>query len=409
VLAALGVERAMAGRLTRRFLIGWIVGGVVVALIAMAGGFTALARSLAAGFPFDRDAAIEQNRTAVALGGLRSLVFLAAAAGVLLLAALGRIPARVTGWALAAIVAIDLWSVERHYWIFSPPASVIYASDPAIDYVRKAEPGRVVAAQLAEEGAAFRDPYLGGDALMAHRIRLVTGYHGNEIGRYQMLGNGPEGGGRYPNQLNPYFWRLTNARYLYTNAVIPDSAVKKLLGPVRNAAGSTIYLYRLPGDNPPAWVTTTFVKAGDEATAGTILDPRFDPLRVAVFDSSSSVVAPALTALPEPLAITTRITRYDPGHIALELSAPAPAGSALVVSENYFPGWTVSVDGRAPVPAIRTDFTFLGIPLPAGATKVSLDFHDPAYATGKMVTMVAVLLALLALGAGLLLDRRRVV
>jgi len=46
------------------------------------------------------------------------------------------------------------------------------------------------------------------------------------------------------------------------------------------------------------------------------------------------------------------------------------------------------------------------VPLPAGATRVSLDFHDPAYATGKIVTFVAVLLALLGIAAGVVLDRR---
>jgi uncharacterized membrane protein YfhO len=69
----------------------------------------------------------------------------------------------------------------------------------------------------------------------------------------------------------------------------------------------------------------------------------------------------------------------------------------------------VSIDGRAGIPAIRTDYTFLGVPLPAGARKVSLDFHDPAYGKGKTVTFVAILIALAALGAGIFLDRRRVV
>ena len=407
VLAALGTERIFAREVSRRFLIGWIVGAGVVALLAVSGAFTALASSIAAAFPFDTADRIDANRVPVAMGGLRSLLFLGAAAGVVLLAAMGRIAPRIMGWALAAIVALDLWSVERHYWIFSPPASVLYASDPAVEYLRTAETGRVVVAPTTSQGLAPRDPSYGGDALMVHRVRLVEGYHGNEIGRYQRLAS-RERIGDYGNSLNPAFWRLVNARYLYTNGEIADSALKKLVGPVKNASGSTVYLYRLPGDNPPAWVTTTFVKAGDEATAGTILDPRFDPLRVAVFDTSASISAPAVTTLPEPLAITTRVTRYDPGHIALELSEPAPAGSALVVSENYFPGWTFSVDGGPPTPAIRADFTFLGIPLPTGARKVSLDFHDPAYATGKIVTMVAVVLALIALGAGLLLDRRRV-
>src|SRR5829696_1178777 len=411
VLAALGTERALAGALTRRFLIGWLVAAGVMTLLAVSGGFTAMARVIAAGFAGGSldprsEALIDANRGDLAVGGLRSLLFLGVTVGLLFAAALGRIQPRVLGWALAAVVAIDLWSVERRYWLFSPPADVIYGSDPAIAYVQKAEPGRVVAVQLSEDDAAFRDPFLGGDALMAHRIRLVAGYHGNEIGRYQRLLSGEQLGDRR-NLLNPSLWRLTNARYLYTNVLIPDSTARKLVGPVKNASGSTVYLYRLPGDNPPAWVTPAFVKAGDEATAGTILDPRFDPLRVAVFDSASTVSAHTLTAPPEPPVISTRITRYDPGHISLELSAPAPAGSALVVSENYFPGWSVRVDGRPPVPAIRTDYTFLGAPLPAGATRISLDFSDPAYDRGKTVTIVAVLVALLALGAGFLLDHRR--
>jgi hypothetical protein len=407
VLAALGTERALERGLSRRYLIGWLIAGLVIALLAVSGGLTSLSHSLAAAFPFDTSDRIDANRGDVALGGLRSLLFVGLTAGLLLLAARGRIERRMLGWGLVAVVALDLWSVERLYWLFSPRATTLYATDPAIEYLKKAAPGRVVVRPTSYEGLAPRDPFFAGDALMVHRIRLVEGYHGNELGRYRKLASDAQDGD-YRNSLNPAFMRLANARYLYTNGALGDSALKKLVGPIRNAAGSTVYLYQLPGDNPPAWVTTAYVKAEDEATAGTILDPRFDPLRVAVFDSLAPISAPKLTALPARLAITARVTRYDPGHIALELSAPAPAGSALVVSENYFPGWTVTVDGRAPVPAIRTDYTFLGVPLPVGATKVSLDFQDAAYGKGKIVTLVATLLALAALGAGLILDRRRV-
>jgi hypothetical protein len=408
MLVALGTERALAGAISRRLLIGWLIAGGVVALLALSGGLTSLSKAIAAGYAGDQlDDRIDANRMAVALGSLRSLVFVAAAAALVVLAAANRLRAPVLGWGLAAILALDLWSVERHYWQFSPRASVIYASDPAIEYVKRAEPGRVLALQLGEEGAAFRDPFFGGDALMAHRIRLVRGYHGNEIGRYQRLAS-REQVGDYGNLVNPAFWRLTNARFLYTNAALSDSSVgvTKILGPVRNAAGSTVYLYRLPGDNPPAWVTTAMAKAGDEATAATVLDPRFDPLRVAVIDSAASVSVAPLSALPQPLGITTKVTRYDPGHISLDLSAPAPAGAALVVSENYYPGWTARVNDRDAAPVVRADYTFIGVPLPAGATRVSLDFHDPAYGTGKAVTFVAVLLALLGIAAGVVVDRR---
>ena len=406
VLVGLGTERVMHGAVSRRYLLGWLVAGAVVALLATAGAFTSLAQSIAAGFPFDESAVIEANRASVILGAWRSLLFLGLSVALVWFATQRRIDGRMLGWGLAAVVALDLWSVERLYWKFSPPASTIYASDPAIEYVRKSEVGRVLALQLSKEGVAYRDPNFSGDGLMVHRIRQVRGYHGNELGNYQRLASRQESGD-YQNVANPAFWRLANARYLYTNALLQDSSLKFLLGPVKNAAGSTVYLYRLPGDNPPAWLVPALVKAGDEATLGTILDPRFDPTRVAVIDSSSSVPSRTLTALPEPVAVTPKVTRYDPGHIALELNAPAPQGSALVVSENYFPGWTATIDGHVGT-TVRTDYTFIGVPLPAGASKIELDFHDPAYPRGKTITLAAVILALLMTVGGAFAERRRV-
>jgi hypothetical protein len=406
VLVGLGTERVVAGAVTRRYLVGWLVAGAAIALLATVGAFTSLAQVIAASFPFDRAAVIDANRGAVALGGWRSLLAVGLVAALIWLAALGRIDRRTLGWGLVAVVALDLWSIERLYWNFSPPASVIYASDPAIEFVKKAEPGRVLALQLSADGVSPSDPNFSADGLMVHRIRQVRGYHGNEIGNYQRLAS-KEQSGDYQNIANPAFWRLANARYLYTNALLQDSALKFLLGPVKNAAGSTVYLYRLPGDNPPAWLVPALVKAGDQATLGTILDPRFDPTRVAVIDSLSSVPSQTLTALPAPIAVTPRVTRFDAGHIALELSAPAPAGSALIVSENYFPGWTATVDGRS-APTVRADYSFIGVPLPAGASKILLDFHDAAYARGKTITLVAVLLALLLTGGGAFAERRRV-
>ena len=407
VLAALGTERILEGARTKKFFLGWIIAAVVVALLASAGFFTMLGRSIAAGFAGDQyDERIGVNQADVIIGAFRSLLFVAVAAGLAIAALQRRITWTVFGWGLAVVVAVDLWSVERMYWLFSPRASVIYGSDPAIDYLKTAEPGRVLAAPLTAEGLTFRDPFYEGDALMAHRVRLLRGYHGNELGRYQRLAS-REAVGDYGNLVNPAFWRLANARYLYTNAALGDTSMRKLVGPVKNAVGSNVYLYRLPGNNPPAWVVPAMAKAGDEATLGTVLDPRFDPMRVAVIDSAAPITVAPITGLPEPLPITARVTRYDPGHIAVELSAPAPAGSALVVPENYYPGWTASIPGQPPIAAIRTNYTFLGVPLPTGATKAALDFQDPAYAKGKVVTWLAVVIAVLATLAGAFSERRR--
>jgi hypothetical protein len=406
VLAALGTERLLAGAVSRRFVVGWVVGAGAIALMATAGVFTALGQSVASGFAGGQlDELIASNQSSVMAGAWRSFLFIAMAAILHYVADRRRAHSRVLAWGLVAIVAIDLWSIDRHYWLFSPRASVIYAGDPAVAFLRKAPVGRVLATPLSREGLAFHDPNFGYDGLMVHRIRLATGYHGNELGRYRRLGS-PDGTEQYENSSNPAFWRLANVRYLYTNAVVDRPGMTKLVGPVKSAAGSTVYLYRLPGDNPPAWIAPAMVKAGDDATLGTVLDPRFDPLRVAIVDSAAVVPSQALTKLPEPLPMTPTITRYDPGHIAAQLSGPAPAGSALVVSENYYPGWTATVDGKT-IPVVRTDFTLIGVPLPPGAVRVSLDFADAAYRTGRLVTTLAVLLALALVAAGAFVEHRR--
>ena len=406
VLAALGTERVLERGVSRRFAYGWLIGAAAVALLATTGVLTSVAQSIAAGFAGGQlNDAIAANQGDLALGAWRSFLFVALAAGLLLAADRRRVPMHLLAWGLVAVVAVDLWSVDRHYWLFSAPASVIYAGDPATEYLKTAPLGRVVASPLARDGLAYHDPNFGYDGLMVHRIRLATGYHGNEIGRYRKLAS-QDGSEEYKDALNPAFWRLANVRYLYTNAAIDQPGVTRLVGPVKSAAGSTVYLYRLPGDNPPAWVAPVIVKAGEEATFGTVVDPRFDPLRAALVDTTAAVGVSTVTALPPLTGITPTVTRYDPGHISLQLSAPAPAGSALVVSENWFPGWSATVDGQ-PAATLRADYAFIGVPLPTGATRIQLDFADPRYPLGRLLTLLATAAAVAWALVGLFLERRR--
>ena len=240
---------------------------------------------------------------------------------------------------------------------------------------------------------------------MVHGIRSLTGYHGNQLGRYQTLEEARLQSGA-PAMGTPMFWRHENARYLYTNQAVGDTAVKLLIGPVKNSAGSTVYLYRLPGDNPYAWVAPAITKAPDQDAQVAVLDPRFDPLRIAVLDPSAAIQTAPVTALPDRLPITTTTSGYAPGHASITLSGPAPAGSALVVSENYYPGWQASIDGRN-APIYRGDYNLIAVPLPAGARTVELRFRDAAIGAGKAVSIFALLLAVLAVGAGVVADRRR--
>ena len=410
VFVALGTERVLAREMGKRYAIGWLIAAGVVAILGTSGALTNVARVVASSFDQTgrRDTMVSSNGPDLVFGALRSALFIALGAGLLWAWTRERVSARVVAWSVAALMALDLWTIERHYWMFSPRAAQLYATDPAIEAMKAApQPGRVVALDFLEV-VPSSDPFFYGDGLMVHGIRNATGYHGNEIGRYQSLVT--------QFLLAPPFWRHENVQYLYTT--IPDSligqlqaqlkidgAFTKLVGPVRNAAGSMVYLYRLPGDNPAAWVANGIVLGTDAQAQATILEPGFSPTRAAIVDSSAHVqtVDPAKLVAAPPTPVT--VSRYDAGAISVKLASPASAGSALIVSENYFPGWTASVGGK-PAQVVRADFNLIGVILPAGANAVDLTFADPAYRSGRLVTFIALAIALLLLIGGAVTQRR---
>ena len=112
-----------------------------------------------------------------------------------------------------------------------------------------------------------------------------------------------------------------------------------------------------------------------------------------------------LQALPAPVSVTTTVSHYEPGRVRIDLSAPAPDGASLVVSENYYPGWKATVDGK-PAQIGRADFTLIGVDLPAGARSIQLDFVSPTYERGKVITWIAIVFGFLILGTGVWTDRR---
>jgi uncharacterized membrane protein YfhO len=78
-----------------------------------------------------------------------------------------------------------------------------------------------------------------------------------------------------------------------------------------------------------------------------------------------------------------------------------------MVSENYYPGWKAIADGKPAVLA-RADFSLIGVQLPEGARSVELSFSSPAYARGKVITLIALTVALLLIGMGVFAERRKV-
>jgi hypothetical protein len=425
VLASIGVERVLSRRATPKYALFWAIGAGAFAILMSVGGYSALSsavlNSLGGGVPEQFFQAAQANAGAAIVGVWRSFIFAAVAAGIIWAFLNDRLSVKPAVFGLIALVVVDLWSIEHKYWIFWDKPAKIFASDPAIDAIKadmaKSGPARVlniafgngVATELGRRDRAFT-----GDKLWVNDLRIDTGYHGNELFNYQKMVQMGEGQMR----LQPTFWRHENVQYIYTDAdealmarlaeqAKVTGAFTKLAGPVRNSAGSMVYAYRIPAENGAAWVATSIVKAPPEQALGTVLDPRFDPKTVAIADTSfRDAQAVQLQALPPAATVRASVTSYSAGAIDIALDAPAAAGQALIMSENYYPGWSATVDGKPAVVGMM-NYNLIGVVLPAGARAVQLRFADAAYAKGKTVTLIALVITIVVLGAGLVVDRRR--
>ena len=443
VLSALGVERILAGAVGKRYTITWAAASFVFTLLISAGAATPIMQAVTdfratQQYPPEQHAAAASalmqyamaDSSPMILGAWRSLAVVLLACGMIWALGQGKISSRAAGWGFVVLVAVDLWSIERLYWNFSAPAAQLYASDPAIDYMsRVTDPGRLVVLTIGQLGGTEPgDPALtgcsggaGGPSLMVHRVRNVTGCHGNEIGRFQHFGDYVEG---VTNAYNPVRFLSSagahheNVHFLLTNAADTVMAIIRpqlqagpfthILGPVRTAAGSTVHLYRVAGENPLAWVAGSIVAADSEQTLATVISPSFDPGRAAIVDPGSGVPTVSIQAVPAASHTKATTIRYEPGAIDIALDQPATAGQALVVSENYFPAWHATADSK-PAAVARMNYNLTGVVLPAGARSIQLRFDDAAYGRGKFVTLVALVIALGVWGFGWVADGRRLV
>jgi hypothetical protein len=436
VLVAIGTERLLARRVSPKYAVGWGIAAAAFAVLMSVGGYTALANPVVSSIARVQYAPevhgqavdlimsqrVEPNKASAVLGVWRSFFFVLLAAALIWLYANAKLAGRQLAIGLTILVAVDLWTIERMYWIFGPPASQLFATDPAAaaikaDMAQTGQPGRVLNIPIGNgivNELGRTDRTFSGDKLMAAGLRIPGGYHGNELGAYQRMMSLQIDSTAI--SLYPPFWRHENVRYWYTGAdeqqmgqiaaQLQLPPFTKIAGPVRNASGSMVYAYRIPMDNPTAWVASSIVKAPRETALSTVLDRRFDPRTVAIADTSfTEAPAAELQTLPAPAATHVATTSYAPGAISLELDKPATQGQALVVSENYFPGWQATVNGT-PAPTGIMNYNLIGVVLPQGAKSVELRFTDAAYLKGKRLTLVALVIAAAWLVAGLALDRR---
>ena len=386
-LASFGVERLLRGEIPARRVLIAFGSLAAVGLLGMIGVLQGLAQALATQPMFER--ALD-NAAALRVGSVRLLI-LAAAGGVLVSAVARRRVATASAIAaLGTLLVADMYSVDRRFFVFQPPAAVTYGDD-------------AITARLRTTPMPFRTLDAGvyqGSWLMAHHIPTLLGYHGNELRWFDELVGGKN---VWRNLGNPRIWDLFAVGYLIAPQPLDAPGWTAVMGPVSTATGGQAWLYQ--ADVVPAYarVLPAAAKVPEAQIIPTLLDQRFPADQVVLLPDTVSVTP---QPIPDSLAIATpaTVTAWQPGRMTVRLP-PSAAPSWLQISENWYPDWMAVVDGQ-PVQTVRGQFSLLTVPVPAAAQEVTLEFRSAAFERGRLISYAALAMALgLLLGPGVV--RRR--
>jgi hypothetical protein len=374
--AGFGVDRLLRREVSLRALavpLGVLSG---VALLGVIGVLQSIASGLASEQQMEK---VVANAGALQLGALRLLLFVGLCGAALWLVRGGRL----VGWRAAAVLAVitvaDLWSIDRLFFQFQPPAAELYRDD-------------AITSRLRAEPKPFRVLDVGvyqGSYLMAHDIQSMLGYHGFEVRFYdELLG----GKGEWRFAGSPNLHDLLAVRYILLPEAQAVPGFHQVVGPVATTPGRPAIL--LERDTLPRYarVVAGAAKLPEAQLAPTVIDPRFPLNSVALYSDTTSVTPEPLNGqVPAASNVRATVAEWAPGRMRIRLDGAAAKPSYLLIGETWFPDWHAEVDGK-PAPVLRADDALLSVVLPPGARQVALRFHSARYDRGRLVTLVALLL-----------------
>jgi hypothetical protein len=145
-----------------------------------------------------------------------------------------------------------------------------------------------------------------------------------------------------------------------------------------------VWLYENPNALPRAYVVHRAEVVSDRDLLNRLISPDFNPWTTALLEEPLPAgEASALAGAPLRSSSMARITRYEPHRVKVEAEMAAPG--LLILSDTYYPGWKVTVDGL-PAPLLRVNYALRGVYLLAGTHHVDFYFAPIFFYVGLMLT-----------------------
>jgi hypothetical protein len=171
-------------------------------------------------------------------------------------------------------------------------------------------------------------------------------------------------------------WQLLNVRYIVDQRDIGDTGLR----PVFEEDG--LKVFEMGDPFPRAWfVSEVSVVSGTEQVIERLSAEAFD-LR-----QSAIVAQPLAIQLDDASAASVEIVDVSPTRLSLEVEA---AGRhLLVLSQIYYPGWRVEIDGR-PEQLLQVNLVQQGLVVPPGGHSIQITFWPLSFMIGAVASAVGI-------------------
>ena len=294
-----------------------------------------------------------------------------------------------------ALVALQVISVVPPAFAYLPSVSGrwLYPETPAIAWVR-AQPGHARMTMPGHVGVLYdlAEPH-GYDGLTPRRIVDLVG----SVGTGSALVRG----------------YLQNPLAVVGSEAVSPAAV--LTSPVVDLLG--VRHVMLPPGSTPIWPHLTLGYDGSDARVfvnDRVLSRAFLAFRARCVDDVTAprmirehsvdlrhevLLAGCTTPTPSgpPTSASAEIRAYAPARV--RVATHAGSAAYLVLTDTWFPGWRVRVDGRDAT-LWRADHAFRAVWLPAGRHEVEFRFEPRSLKVGLLVSVLSAAAALALLARG---------
>ena len=370
VLAAFGAEELLREDRTRRS--AWLLTAALVLIAAMLAWLTLASLHQRTAFLESRGLVEFTTRwTAVALWlvGAVSLVGITAAHR--------RGPRTAAGCALVGLAALDLLLFGRGYHPLIAPQQV-FPVVPEIRFVQQ-DPGLFRVLGLREA--------LTPNAAMVYGLQDVRGYDGLGVARYDDLLDvalRDQGFVHHADAIHSPLINLLNVKYVFgTPEVRPPDGWFEQVTPGEGGVYLNTRVF------PRAFLVDGYVVREGNAARRTLRDGLVDFHRVALLEQEPESGERPAAAPSDQEVGDARVSLYRDHRVVIRTAATGPR--LLVLTDVYYPGWRVSIDGR-PARLYRANFAFRAVAVPAGNHTVTFAYRPVSVLAGAAVSAAALLI-----------------